>query len=314
MNDNLNNIDPTLIGYVSIIDDKPKIVVSPYLEPDFLEKVMLHESMHASLLQNCMPAFEVLSALSTGQNQEKIVRGRLANSVGEYGRTSANPILVDTIYSEFRFLNELSFPDGQKVIFQRLGSVICPVSRYPVDCFGVRGSTIQDAEKLFFHPYCQEWFPQAPSGYVHSPDTSDSANSLRISMSKMDKYCSEIEQIVRGEPTQAETWEEERSKTDDSFSRLGAVYGEFSLLTKDFASLNSHHMKCIQALAPWFSIHKFKWEISKNKINDAKATLKELAAKQIPESISDLEAFKKALRDCKSLLPRRSLLDIISFR
>ena len=44
------------------------------------------------------------------------------NATGEFGRTPTNPILVNETWGEITYLSRLVTPDGQRMIFHRLGS------------------------------------------------------------------------------------------------------------------------------------------------------------------------------------------------
>lgn len=308
MNKPKNNPEATaLIGYVSIIDNVPKINISPYLSTEWQERVILHENMHLLALEDNLPPFEVLSALLTENNRAQISKGLIANASGDYGKSATNPIPVETIHSELRFLRELTFSDGSKPVFRRIGSVMCPISPFLLDQYEVTGTDHRPPEYLFFHPYTRERPWMAPDGYVHTPDTSNSAYSVAISMSKIAKYQSGLEDILRGEPEPLATWEEARQEVNGDFTKMTLVFFEYSLTTSDLVALNDVKVKAIEAIMPWIHLYKLKWQISANQTSEARETLKTLCSKSRPEGMNNIGLFEDQLRACKLRLPSKGL-------
>ena len=59
----------------------------------------------------------------------------LPNGRGEFGWDPANPIPCNTVFGSTVYLSRLRTPDGAKVVYKRVASVVSDVSPHPVDVY-----------------------------------------------------------------------------------------------------------------------------------------------------------------------------------
>jgi len=93
---------------------------------------------------------------------------QLANAAGEFGRSPTNPIPVNSIVGEFKYLNRLRCSCGSGLIFHRLGSLEVGDISGNVDVFESVCLQGKHWDILYLHLYHPRRSTLLPKGYTFS--------------------------------------------------------------------------------------------------------------------------------------------------
>jgi tetratricopeptide (TPR) repeat protein len=95
-------------------------------------------------------------------------RDQLSNASGEFGHEHTNPIPVNGLRGEIKYLNRLRCNCGVGLMFHRLGSIVVDGIEGPVDIFETVCLNGKDWDTLFFHFYHPRRSVLIPKGYSFS--------------------------------------------------------------------------------------------------------------------------------------------------
>ncbi len=84
----------------------------------------------------------------------------------QIGSVSTNPIPTNGLKGTIHYLNRLRTPQGDKFCYQRLGSLVDPQDRHPIDIFEVCSFQLDLRQVLFFDPYCSRRSRIPPDGLL----------------------------------------------------------------------------------------------------------------------------------------------------
>lgn len=149
----ITGIIVAIIVAMNFIKTKPKEEKSVM---DVLEETPKYQEMKG--------LFDMMSQMSEGgTNQDTIPDG-----YGEFGHDITNPIPVNTIMGSIAYLGKLRTMDGQKVQYDRLGSmgsenIDKPIDKYEISVQGRKVAT------LFISPYNKKNSERPPKGFKISP-------------------------------------------------------------------------------------------------------------------------------------------------
>jgi len=92
----------------------------------------------------------------------------LPGATGPFGRCPTNPIPVNGIEGEIRYLNTLRSWTGSTFFYHRLRSLESPPSRHPVDHYELVASDSSEWLDLFFSYYYPRRSRMVPEGYTRT--------------------------------------------------------------------------------------------------------------------------------------------------
>lgn len=105
--------------------------------------------------------FEAMCAMCVnGIDADEMPNGR-----GEFGMAPSNPIPCKTIFGSTAYLGRLRTLEGDKVGYDRTGSVASDVSEYPVDAYEIRHPNGQKLATFYISPYQKRISGKAPRGF-----------------------------------------------------------------------------------------------------------------------------------------------------
>lgn len=136
----------------------------PLFLPSFFSKETsaLEELKNDNLFENQEGLINVLSIMcSDGCETDEIPNGH-----GEFGHAITNPIPTRTVLGSTNYLTKLKSSDGEKIIFDREGSLSSPVSPHPVDAYAISSSNGRRLATLYLSPYHKRDSEKAPRGFT----------------------------------------------------------------------------------------------------------------------------------------------------
>lgn len=77
----------------------------------------------------------------------------IPGTVGEFGLDINNPIPVKSVLGANQYLNELTFTDGTKVIYERVGSTTSTYVKHPIDIYQLSLENGEKVCEIYFSPY-----------------------------------------------------------------------------------------------------------------------------------------------------------------
>ena len=90
----------------------------------------------------------------------------LPGASGEFGLSPSNPIPTKTILGSTSYIERLRTSDGEKVLFQRIGSFPSEVTAHPVDGYAIKRPNGADMATLYLSPYQKQNSRKAPRGFI----------------------------------------------------------------------------------------------------------------------------------------------------
>ena len=90
----------------------------------------------------------------------------IPNGYGEFGHEPTNPIPTNTIFGSTSYLSCLRAPDGATVAYDRLGSLLSPVSFHMIDAYRILHPDGRHLAILYLSPYHKRNSEKAPRGFV----------------------------------------------------------------------------------------------------------------------------------------------------
>ena len=126
---------------------KPSVMDCLQRNPDFQRQKQLYDLMNALAVDGC-DAVE------------------LPGVFGEYGLSPSNPIPTKTILGSTSYLERLRTPDGEKVLFERIGSFPSEVTAQPVDGYAIKNPSGVELATLYLSPYQKRNSGKIPRGFI----------------------------------------------------------------------------------------------------------------------------------------------------
>jgi hypothetical protein len=121
-----------------------------------------------------VPAFQEQQQLHKAMSrlcEEGVDADELPNGRGEFGRDPANPIPCNTVAGSTVYLSRLRTPDGAKVVYKRIASVVSDVSPHPIDVYGISHPDGRELRPIFISAYQKRNSNRSPRGFAIAPDT-----------------------------------------------------------------------------------------------------------------------------------------------
>jgi len=104
---------------------------------------------------------------------EKALNGEdcdeIHDGLGDFGLTPTNPIPVNGVVGEYKYLNRLRF-NGERLIYHRI-DIVVELGSEVVDAYDVVTMDGKHWNTLFFDFYHPRRSKTVPAGYTYSPDT-----------------------------------------------------------------------------------------------------------------------------------------------
>jgi len=319
---------PAGIGIVGTLGSDGKnanIHIFPGLDGASHAKVTVHESLHLLALKANMPPFEDLAWLNRSQGDETELleyphavslyiqepfRLRtmpiLVNASGRLGLFPTNPIPVETIYHEFRYFSELCYQDGSAVVAKRVGCVLSPVSKYPVDCWSVSTADRQSQLHMYIAPYCKATSDFAPHGFEHRSDYTDSKKHYDISIGKLYALQDRLLSVLMSEPDSTQKQESIHKERESLVMKMVLVLGEYRLEVNYSTQLSNIVLESLTNLSPWHTLLDLKLALRSGDDDEIQKNYRFLASKKIPVNLPDKEEFNKQIARCKKLHPQKT--------
>lgn len=113
--------------------------------PQFQEQQILQEAM--------------IRLCEDGVDADELPNGR-----GEFGWDPANPIPCKTVFGSTVYLSRLRTPDGAKIVYKRVASVVSDVSPHPVDAYEISHPDGRKLGPIFISAYQKRNSKRSPSG------------------------------------------------------------------------------------------------------------------------------------------------------
>ncbi len=152
-----------VVGFFSIVYAGSMLAWPLFLAEIFTtKKTVMDELNENPLFREQKSLLELVGHMGEdGVDTDEIPHGQ-----GEFGLVSSNPIPCKTIYGGITYLASLRTHEGNKVIYERAGSVASDVTPHPVDKYEI---SLQDGQKLgvlFISPYHKRNSEKAPRGFM----------------------------------------------------------------------------------------------------------------------------------------------------
>ena len=135
----------------------------PIFLPSWLRKKRsVWDELNANpIFQERKALFDAMSLLGEdGCETDEIPGGH-----GEFGHSVTNPIPTKTVFGSTSYLASLRAPDGEKVVYDREGSLASPVSTHPVDAYVISHPDGRRLATLYLSPYHKRNSAKAPNGF-----------------------------------------------------------------------------------------------------------------------------------------------------
>jgi hypothetical protein len=120
-----------------------------------------------------IPAFQEQQQLHTAMNrlcEDGVDADELPNGRGDFGWVPTNPIPCNTVLGSTVYLSRLRRPDGAKVDYRRVASVVSDVSPHPVDVYELSHPDGQKLTPIFTSAYQKRNSNKSPSGLKLAPE------------------------------------------------------------------------------------------------------------------------------------------------
>ncbi|MCX6972632.1 MAG: hypothetical protein NTV93_21115 [Verrucomicrobia bacterium] len=313
-----------IVGTVGSDGKNANIHIFPGLDPDNHAKVTVHESLHLLALKANMPPFEDLALMiKTSGDETKTfeypyadqfyIREHfplrttriLVNASGMLGLVPTNPIPVETIYHEFRYFSELRYQDGSAVVAKRVGCVLSPVSKYPVDCWSVSTADRQSEIHMYIAPYCKVTSDFAPDGFEHRSDYTDSKKHYDNSLGKLYALQDRLLSVLMSGPDSTQKQESIHKERESLVMKLVLVLGEYRLEDNHSTQLSNIVLESLTNLSPWHTLSDLKLALRSGDDDEIQKNYRFLASKKIPVNLPHKEEFNKQIARCKKLHPEK---------
>ena len=126
---------------------KPSVMDHLQRNPDFQRQKQLYNLMSALAADGCDA-------------------DELPGASGEFGLSLSNPIPTKTILGSTSYLARLRTPDGEKVLYERIGSFSSEVSPNPIDGYAIKHPNGTDLGTLYLSPYQKRNSKKVPRGFT----------------------------------------------------------------------------------------------------------------------------------------------------
>lgn len=126
---------------------KPSVMDRLQRNPDFQKQKQLYDLMSALSADGCDA-------------------DELPGASGEFGLSPSNPIPTKTILGSTNYLERLRTSDGEKVLFERIGSFSSEVTAHPVDGYAIKLPGGADLATLYLSPYQKRNSGKVPRGFI----------------------------------------------------------------------------------------------------------------------------------------------------
>jgi hypothetical protein len=152
-NNTFNKSD--LIDLKKNIEDLKGPITKAIADVDFLDSTNdKKELLYISLMKELMDT-------SFGTDQDEI-----QGSKGQFGKNVDNPIPVNTIRGNIRYLEKIRTIQGEKILYEREGSTLGEVVEKPIDVYRIMDLRKDVIDKFYISPYHKKDSQKAPEGYL----------------------------------------------------------------------------------------------------------------------------------------------------
>jgi len=128
---------------------------------DIFRKKIKDESIEDQLNDVKNYPDEFKNMILEGESCEEI-----PNAIGEFGLSATNPIPVNGIRGEIKYLSRLKTNNGPGLIFHRLGSISQQGFKHAIDAYEIVSLDMKRYEVLFFDMYHPRRSTKAPEGFI----------------------------------------------------------------------------------------------------------------------------------------------------
>jgi hypothetical protein len=111
------------------------------------------------------PLFYGMVQLSAGGTDADEIPG----GIGGFGLVATNPVPTFNIFGSKYYLDRLWTDDGQKVRYERRGSIVPAGGTMPVDIYDLTNPKGEPLGAVFISPYHRKNSEKAPKGFVIGP-------------------------------------------------------------------------------------------------------------------------------------------------
>jgi hypothetical protein len=113
-------------------------------------------------IRKANPLFHAMLQMSAdGTNSDEI-----PGSVGEFGLVATNPIPTMNIFGSRTYLDRLRTSDGQKVCYERRGSIVPEGANKPVDIYDLTNLQGDYVGTVYISPYHRKNSTKIPIGFL----------------------------------------------------------------------------------------------------------------------------------------------------
>lgn len=128
---------------------------------DIFRKKIQDESIEEQLNDVKNYPDEFKNMILEGESCEEI-----PNAIGEFGLSATNPIPVNGIRGEIKYLSRLKTNNGSGLIFHRLGSISQQGFKHAIDVYEIVSLDMKTYDTLFFDMYHPRRSTKAPKGFT----------------------------------------------------------------------------------------------------------------------------------------------------
>ena len=315
-----------IVGTVVNKDSTNKVCVSQSLPEGSIAVLTKHEQLHKGFLDGTLPPYEDLSYELQSSGDEttdieyvsrlhspytswpsdipKPTTPILSRGSGLLGLAPTNPIPVNTVYHEYRYISELTCSHGTSLHAKRCGSFISDISKYPIDCFEISTAKHPTVQYIYLSPYCKHpaiFFE--PEGYKQSPISLHFDKHYQISRAKIANYQKRLISILQAMPPKTATIETYRAEPNILMAKMLNSINEHSLRHDDYSSLSKEALDNFYKVLLWFPLLDIKWGLQAGDFDLVQKQYKYISSNIGKHPPIQIEEFKKQLNDLKRRHP-----------
>lgn len=322
-----------IVGTVVTSHTTSEIHVSQTLLDHSVSVVTEHEQLHKSFLDGTLLPFEEI-AYELQANGEEIINTeyisdfyikhrflfdkppvsttpKLRRGFGLLGVTPTNPIPVQTVYHEYRYLNELTWSDGAPVIFKRCGSLLSDVSKYPIDCFEIAPADNSAVRHIFITPYCKVTSLFIPEGLARADKKDNYDKYYSITCRKKAAYLKQIVSLLFDLPADGTDYDTSQSIKSKLVNKLLLSLSEFSLRPDDSTQLWNEITTFFNQISLWLLLYDVKWRIHTGNVEMVQERYKTIFKNIRKTPPMEIATFKEQLNAMLQCYPRKTLFSQI---
>ena len=144
-----------LIELKKNIEDLKAPINKAIIDVDYLDST---DDKRSLLLKSLM---KELMDTTFGTDQDEIEGAK-----GQFGKNVDNPIPVNTIAGNTRYLEKIRTTQGEKILYERRGSTLGEAVEKPIDVYEIMDLKKNVIDKFFISPYHKKDSQKAPEGYI----------------------------------------------------------------------------------------------------------------------------------------------------